>query len=106
MTDSLQEKMERMVWGIEVDAYKTARALVLEEMRYRLHPGIIWDLKPWALSKAREHATTMSRIDRIILDVVINSGGSHEHTPSLKKLSAHHARISKRYSHVSDACSD
>jgi hypothetical protein len=106
MANSLQEKMELVVWGADQNVSSAARALVLEEMRYRIHAGVIWDLKTWAASKAAEHSSAMKRIDRIILAVVVNSGGSQEHTPSLKKLSTHHYRISTRYGHVADACND
>ena len=106
MANSLQEKLELVVWGAEQRVYSTARAHVLEEVRYRIHTGFIWDLKTWAVSKAREHESAMKRIDKIILSVVAHSGGSHEHTPSLQKLSAHHSRISRRYSRVAEACDD
>jgi hypothetical protein len=98
--------MELVVWGAEQNVYSAARAHVLEEMRYRLYADFIWDLKTWAASKAAEHSSAMKRIDRIILAVVVNSGGSQEHTPSLKKLSTHHWRISRRYSSVAEACDD
>ena len=106
MANSLQEKMELLVWGAEQHVYSAACAHVLEEHRYRIHTGFVWDLKMWAVSKAREHATAMKRIDKIILSVVAHSDGSHEHTPSLQKLSAHHSRISRRYSCVAEACDD
>ena len=106
MANSLQEKMDLVVWGAEQNVYSAARAHVLEEVRYRIHTGFIWDLKTWAVSKAREHETAKIRIDRIILSVIAHSGGNHDHTPSLHKLSAHHLRISRRYSRVAEACDD
>ena len=111
MTESLEEKMERLVWGKDTptnDVFASARALVVEEMKYRIYPGLIWDLRSRAESKAEEHANTTKRINEIIraVDKNVKDDSSKEHSVSLQTLSAHHAAIAQRYKHVASACSD
>ena len=106
MTESLEGKMDRLVWGKDTptnEVFASARALVVEEMKYRIYPGLIWDLRSRAESKAEEHANTTKRINEIIRAVDKNVKDSKEHSLS---LSAHHAAIAQRYKHVASACSD
>jgi hypothetical protein len=82
------------------------RALVLEEMRYRIHSGIIWDLQKWARSKMEEHETAQGRIDYILRAVRKNVPDHEDHCQSLLKLSRHHRKIALRYRSVVNACND
>jgi hypothetical protein len=106
MTESLTEKVEQVIWDLEKDAFHPVRALVLQEMRYRIHPGVIWDLQKWARSKMEEHKSAQRRIDNIIQQVRKNVPDHEDHCLSLKKLSLHHDRMGTRYRVVVNACYD
>ena len=105
MAESLREKIEQVIWGEEKDVFVPVRVLVMEELRRRILPMIIWELQAWALSKAEEHSQTHVKIDQIILAVRRNVADQEYHL-SLQKLSKHHKDISLRYSTAADACKD
>ena len=106
MAESLREKVEQVIWGEEEDAFRPVRALLLEEMRYRIHPGIIWDLQKWARSKMEEHEKAQGRIENILRAVRKNVPDHEDHCPSLLKLSRHHRKIAGRYRSAVNACND
>ena len=105
MTESITEKVEQVIWGDEKNVFGAVSALVIEEMRYRLFPGIIWDLQRWARSKAEEHRKSQSSIDNIILSVKQNVENGDHHS-SLQRLSKHDKDIAERYSAAARACND
>jgi len=107
MSESLKERVDQVVWGTQSSAFVAARLLVLEEMRYRLLPNIIWDLEMWARSKAEEHKQAHTRIEIIILAVRQNADASAQDSHvALEKLSRHHKHIFRRYEDVVRACKD
>ena len=105
MAESITEKVEQVIWGDEKDVFRTVNTLVIKEMRFRIFPGIIWDLQRWARSKAEEHRKEQSSIDNIILAVKQNVEEGDHHS-SLQRLSKHHGDISQRYSAAARACND
>jgi hypothetical protein len=106
MAEALKEKVEQVIWDAEKDAFHSVRALVLEEMKYRIYPGIIWDLQKWARSKSEEHRNAQGRIEKILLAVRTNVEDHRDHCQSLQKLVMHHRRIAGRYNSVVMACDD
>ena len=105
MTESLTERVEQVIWGKEKNVFHSVHALVIREMRYRLYPGIIWDLRAWARSKAEEHRKTQGGIDNILSAVQKNTEDGDHHL-SLQKLSKHHREIAERYDAAARACND
>jgi Trm5-related predicted tRNA methylase len=103
MAQALREKVDEVIWGEEKDVFSPVHELAIREMRYRLFPGIIWDLQAWARSKAEEHSKIQSNIDNIILSVKKNVEDEHL---SLQKLSKHHGKIAERYRAAARACND
>lgn len=103
---SLIEKVEHVIWDDHSDAFRSVRALVLEEMKYRIYPGVVWDLQKWAQSKTEEHREAYRRIDKILQAVKENVQDDQDHCPSLQKLKRHHERIAKRYDDAVFACKD
>lgn len=106
MAEALKEKVEQVIWDAEKDAFQSVRALILEEMKYRIYPGIIWDLKKWAQSKTEEHRDAQGRIEKILLAVKMNVEDHQYQCLSLQKLIMHHRRIAGRYSSVVMACDE
>lgn len=111
---SLIEKVEQVIWdeGQEEDAFVSVHALVIEEMRYRIYPGIVWDFQKWARSKAEEHTVAKNRIETILLKVKENNDVPNDADDfpvcflSVKKLRDHHERIANRYKRAAMACND
>jgi hypothetical protein len=106
MALSLKERVERVVWGEEKDAFGPVSALVIQEMKGRIYPGVIWDLQNWARSKTEEHRKAQSKIENIILAVRSNVKDDQDQCLSLQKLSEHHCQIANRYNKVVIACQD
>ena len=107
MTELLKEKVEQVVWGKDANVSAAVRAIVLEEVRYRLLLNNIWDLQAWARSKAEEHTQAYSRINTIILSVLKNAEeGEQGNHHSLQKLSQHHKNIAQRYNAAANACKE
>ncbi len=104
MAESLKEKVEQVIWGEEKDAFGQVRALVTEEMKGRIYPGVIWDLQKWARSKTEEHRKAQSRIENIILAVRNNVKDDQDQCLSLLTLSEHHRNIANRYNTALNAC--
>ena len=94
MTNPLIEKAEEVIWGEVEDTYRAVRALVISEMRWRIWTGVVWELRAHAQSKAKEHCS---------LEAFYKAHSDHL---SVKRLSDHHGKISRRYRQASLACID
>jgi len=105
MAEALKEAVEQVIWDEQKNVSVCVRTLVCREMRYRIYPGVIWELKAWALSKAKEHRKKQSAFDDIILAVKKNLEDQDYHL-SLQKLSKHHGGIAERYRTAAEACDD
>ena len=106
MVESLKEKVEQVIWDEkEKDVYSSVSALVIREMKYRIYPGVIWDLQAWARSKAEEYSKDELRVDDIILELKKNVA-DQDHNVSLQKLSKHYKEIAERYRIAARACND
>ena len=104
MTSPLINKVQEVIWGEEDDVYRAVRALVLQEMKYRIFPGVIWNLAAWARCKAKEHGILQSNIHRILHTMQQNV--EDEDISAVENLSIHHAKMSRRYALALHACSD